>query len=306
MRTETPPKRVRHLVGNCCAPEKQPRGFTLIELLVVISVISVLTGILVPSLNRVRQQARRLLGTNNQRQIVNAVNFFASDNDHLYPQSVATIGTAQWNWAEPMMLTSRLARSARVYRSVGAYLRPYIQDAATMHCPSAPLRYEYLQDVWDAGDDWDNPQTPFAQDSVSGTYCLYWNYTGFLQDRSYLFKGPRNTAGGRGQSGLLVSDYFGYGHHRSDNSYGSCEKFPRAEVAEGTVLSSDYWRGYGVDGSSAPAIELHAGYTDGHVERYLSSDTLGMRVIRDTATGAPYLPGNGSPGEFFLPRTALR
>ena len=306
MRTETPPKCVRPLVGDYCARRKPSKGFTLIELLVVISVITVLTGILLPSLNRVRRQARVLLGTNNQRQIVNAANFFAGDNDQQYPQSVATIGTDQWNWAEPMMLTARLPRSPRLQRSVSAYLRPYIQDAGTVYCPCAPLRYEYLQEAWDAGDDWNNPRTPFAQDSVSGTYCFYWNYTGYLQDRPYLFEGPRNTAGGQGQSRLLVSDYFGFGHHRSQNSYGSCDKFPRAGIAEGTVLSSDYWCGYGLNRSSAPEIKLRAGYTDGHVEGYLSSDTLAMRVIKDTETGEPYLPGNGSPGEFFLPRTALR
>ncbi len=277
----------------------------MIELLVVISIVAALTGILVPSLNRVRRHARTLLGTNNQREIVNAANFYAGDNDQQYPESVATIGTDQWNWAEPMMLTARLARSPRVHRSMSAYLRPYIGDGGTMVCPGAPQRYEYLEEVWEAGDDWDNPQTPPAQDPASGTYCFYWNYTGYLQDRQYLFRGPRDTAGGPGRSKLLVSDYFGFGHHRSENSYGSCEKFPRASIVEGTVLSSDWWSGHGVNGSSAPAIGLHAGYTDGRVESYSSSDTVTMRVIMSPETGTPYPPGAGSPGEFYLPRTAL-
>jgi hypothetical protein len=247
------------------------------------------------------------MGTNNQRQIVNAANFFAGDNDQQYPESVATIGVDPWNWAEPMMLTTRLARSARANRSVSAYLRAYIDDAGTMYCPCAPGRYRHLQEVWDAGDNWDNPQTLPAQDPASGTYCFYWNYTGYLQDRQYLFNGPRNTAGGRGRSTLLVSDYFGFGHHKSqDFSYGSCEKYPGASIAAEKALSSSYWTGYGVDRSSAPAIELRAGYTDGHVGSYSSSDTLTMKVIKNLETGDLYLPGDGGPGEFFLPRTALR
>ncbi|UCG49123.1 MAG: type II secretion system protein [Phycisphaerales bacterium] len=278
----------------------------MIELLVVISIVAALTGILLPSLNRVRQQARALLGASNQREIVNAANFYAGDNDQRYPESVATMGTDRWNWAEPMMLTARLARSPRMYRSVSAYLQPYIRDARIVYCPSAPQRYEYLQDAWDAGDDWDNPQTPPVRDSVSGTYCLYWNYTGFLQDRQYLFKGPGNTAGGPRWSKLLVSDYFGFDHHRSPNSYGSCEKFLGASIAEGTVLSSAYWSGYGDDRSKRPEIKLHAGYTDGHVETYSSIETLTMKVIIRPETGEPYPSGDGSgPGDFFLPLNAL-
>lgn len=305
MRTETSLTRICSVGWYRCAQRTAWYGFTLIELLVVISMIAVLTGILLPSLNKVRQQAKSLVGTNNQREIVNAANFYAGDNDQQYPESVATMGTDLWNWAEPMMLTVRLPRSPRVHRSVSAYLQPYIQDAGIVYCPGAPRRYEYLQESWDAGDDWDNPQTPPVEDPASGTYCFYWNYTGYLQDRQYLFKGPRNTAGGRCQSKLLVSDYFGFGHHRSQNSYGSCEKFPGASIAEGTVISSAYWSGYSGDGTSAPELKLNAGYTDGHVESYSGSETVTMKVIRNPETAEPYPPGNGSPGEFYLPRSAL-
>ena len=304
MHAKTSLKPVRLRAGRSCAKGTPPRGFTLIELLVVISVVAVLTGILLPSLNAARRQAQRLLGTSNQRNIVNVANLFASDNDQQYPESVATIGAQYWNWQEPMMLTGYRARSPRLHRSMSAYLRPYIEDAGIIYCPSAPRRYEYLQDVWDAGDEWDNPQTPPVQDPVSGTYCFYWNYTGYLVERDYLFRGPRNSAGGRGQSRLLVSDYFGYDHQRNRDSYGSCEKFPGASIAEGSLLSSAYWSNRGDPGAAAPEIKLRAGYTDGHVESFSTSDTLTMKVIRYRETGEPYLDGIG-PGNFYLPRNAL-
>jgi prepilin-type N-terminal cleavage/methylation domain-containing protein len=284
------------------------RAFTLVELLVVISILSVLAGILLPALSRARRQARRLLGASNQRQIVSAVSLFAGDNDHRYPESVATLGDnlLLWNWGEPTMLTGYNARSPRLYRSMSAYLRNYIEDAATMYCPNAPRKYEYLRDAWDAGEQWDNPQTPSPKDAVKGTYCFYWNYTGYLEERHYPFKGPSNCAGGAWQSKLLVSDYFGYDHHRNPNSYGSCEKFPGASVTEGTLLSSAYWSDKGSTVSGVPGIRLNAGYTDGHVENYSSSDTTAMRVIKVPQTGEPYPYGDGiGPGFFYLPRKAL-
>jgi len=284
------------------------RAFTLVELLVVMSVLSLLAGILLPALSKARQQARRLLGASNQRQIVSAVILFAGDNDQRYPESVATLGDnlLLWNWGEPTMLTGYNARSPRLYRSMSAYLRNYIEDAATMYCPNAPRKYEYLRDAWDAGDGWDNPQTPSPKDAVKGTYCFYWNYTGYLEERDYPFKGPSNCAGGAWQSKLLVSDYFGYDHHRNPNSYGSCEKFPGASVTEGTLLSSAYWSDKGSTVSGVPDIRLNAGYTDGRVENYSSSDTTAMRVIKVPRTGEPYPYGDGiGPGFFYLPRKAL-
>ncbi len=284
------------------------RGFTLVEFLVVMSVISLLAGILLPALSKARHQARKLLGVSNQRQIVRAVSLFAEDNDQQYPESIATLGDEllNWNWQEPMMLTGYRARSPRMYRSMSAYLGNYIEDAGTMFCPNAPRRYKYLQQAWNAGDDWDNPQTQPVKDSLSGTYCFYWNYTGHLEDRDYLFKGPRNSTGGIWQSTLLVSDYFGYDHFRNPNSYGSCERFPGASITEGTLLSSAYWSDKSSAGPGAPEIKLNAGYTDGHVENYSASDTIAMRVIKVPQTSEPYPYGDGiGPGIFYLPRSAL-
>jgi len=279
----------------------------LIELLVVIAVVSALTGILLPALGKVRDQARMVIGTNNQRQIVTAVSLFAADNDEHYPESVATIGDYKlyWNWQEPMMLTGYRARSPRMHRSMSAYLRKYIKDAEIMYCPNAPQRYKYLQEAWDAGDEWDNPETDPVEDPLSGTYCFYWNYTGYLEERDFLFHGPRDTAAGRRQSKLLVSDYFGYDHYRSPSCFGSCEKFAAASITEGTLLSSAYWSDRkSRAGSGKPEIKLQAGYADGHVEKYSSSDTLTMRVIWKPETGEPYPAGIG-PGNFYLPQSAL-
>jgi prepilin-type N-terminal cleavage/methylation domain-containing protein len=289
------------------AKQKSRGAFTLIELLVVIAVISVLMGILLPALGKARRQARALLGTSNQREIVGGLNFFAMDSDGRYPESVATIGDVHWNWAEPMMLTALQARDPRFHRSVSAYLRPYIEDAETMFCPNAPRKYRYLQAAWDAGDEWDNPETPTVGDPVYGIYCFYWNYTGYLAERDYLFKGPRSPASGTGRSKLLVSDYFGYNHWRHHGAFSSCEKFADSSIIYGTGLSSDYWSGEVTADPNAPPVKLRAGFTDGHVETYSSSDTMTMQVIKDRETSEPYSDDIDidSPGRFFLPANAL-
>lgn len=270
----------------------------------MISIVSVLMGVLLPVLGKVRRQARMLLGVSNQRQIVNGVSLYAADNDSQYPESVATIGHGvNWNWQAPTVLTTIESRAPHLHRAVSEYLRSYINDAGTMFCPNAPKEYKYLQKAWDAGDAWNNPDTWLLSDWVKGTYCFYWNYTGLLEGR--LFRGPRNTAGGRGQSELLVSCYFGYDLYRSPEAYVSCEKFNGANVVPEEVASSSHWSRLKSDSFSLGTInaEPHAGYADGHVESYTTSEMIMMKVIKDRFTCEPYDYG---PGDFYLPQNALR
>lgn len=262
-------------------------------------------GILVPAMSKAKSQVRRVLGISNQRSIVQAANLYAADNDGLYPESVATVGPeGHWNWQEPMKLIGYNTRSPRINRSMSAYLRPYIEKGSAVYCPGAPRRFRYLKEAWAAGDEWDNPDTPLSTDPLSGTYCLYWNYTGYLEGKTYLFRGPKTTAGGRGRSTVLVSDYFGYDYYESPNAYGSCEKFKGASPAKETMLISGYWSGKAFSGLRKPEIKLHAGHVDGHMESYSSSDTVTMRVIWKPDISEPYPPGIG-PGQFYLPQAAL-
>jgi prepilin-type N-terminal cleavage/methylation domain-containing protein len=61
---------------------RHQRGFTLIELLVVIAIIAVLMAILMPALNRVREQGKRAACLNNVKQMALAWIMYADDNDN--------------------------------------------------------------------------------------------------------------------------------------------------------------------------------------------------------------------------------
>ncbi len=241
-----------------------------------------------------------------QKGVLEGVLAYSVDNSDRLPESVATIGIGMyWNWTEPMMLTGYRARSPVLHRSMSAYLGEYIPDASAMFCPNAPSRYPYLQEAWDAGDLWDHPMTEPVQDPLSGTYCFWWNYRGYLADSDRMYIGPSTTS----ENGMLTSDYFGYDHWRNPYQFSSCERFDRAEINTGTLLSSSWWKGDGITDEEGylltPRIVLRASFLDGHVETYPADETSTLRVIWKVETGEPYPSGIG-PGEIYIPFSAVK
>lgn len=275
-------------------------------MLVVVSIVSVLLAIIVPAVNLARRQARSVVGMYNQREVAMALNLFAADNRDRYPDSVATVGFEDnWSWSDPTKMTGTRKRSPQVHRAMSAYLASYIPNAKAMFCPSAPQEYKHLQEVWDAGDDWDNPDTPVSSDPFGGTYCFYWNYTGYLAETDTLFRGPTGPASMGRHSQLLVSDYFGYDHWRSPRAFGSCEKLGGASVIPETQLLSSYWSVGGDPNVAMPEVKLKAAYTDGHVETYSSSEVTPMKVSFKPE-GAPPYPDGVAGGIFFIPKDAVQ
>ena len=64
---------------------ERDRGFTILELLITVSILSALAALLLPSLARAKERARRVYCQNNLKQITLALKIFAQDHEDDYP-----------------------------------------------------------------------------------------------------------------------------------------------------------------------------------------------------------------------------
>jgi prepilin-type N-terminal cleavage/methylation domain-containing protein len=64
---------------------RRKRAFTLVELLVVIGIIALLIAILLPSLNKAREQAKRVACLSNMRELYQCMRIYAAENKDACP-----------------------------------------------------------------------------------------------------------------------------------------------------------------------------------------------------------------------------
>jgi len=105
------------------------KGFTLVELLVVIGIIALLISILLPSLQRARDQANRTACMSNLHQLTTGYIQYATEHKFKVMSS-DTRTTAQCDWVAADQYGNTLAAIEN------GMLWPYCKAAATYRCPS--------------------------------------------------------------------------------------------------------------------------------------------------------------------------
>ncbi|MEA2734296.1 MAG: hypothetical protein QOE14_747 [Humisphaera sp.] len=110
-------------------PTSRHRAFTLVELLVVIGIIAILIGILLPTIARARESARRASCLSNLRQVGMAMRFYAYDNRDQVPLGYRS-NTKQFN----SMVFSKTAGKFVLFGWL--YNGGYMKVPSVFFCPS--------------------------------------------------------------------------------------------------------------------------------------------------------------------------
>jgi prepilin-type N-terminal cleavage/methylation domain-containing protein/prepilin-type processing-associated H-X9-DG protein len=118
--------------------ERTGSGFTLLELLVVISIISLLAGLLLPSLAKAKAQAQEQVCRNSTKQLAVACLMYAGDNKERLPYNFgAAAAETNVNWVAGLLDWEPTPDNTNTALLSGSALGSYVGGAAGVYrCPA--------------------------------------------------------------------------------------------------------------------------------------------------------------------------
>ena len=221
----------------------------------VIAIIALLMGIIMPALRAARDQARLVICSNNQRQLAVGVNTYMADNDAKTLPCIVERGGDAYSWPNFLNYFGR---------GMYPYLGNYVPEVGGLMCPMGPANPVDYQDAYVDYQEFPN---------VMVSYNMYW---GGYPMTDIEFEGPKNA---NSRTKLLVSDTLNFGptndgrsrwysSHRHSQSY-------KTDIKDGwDNLVSVLWFIDREMNDPPLRIKMNMAYTDCHVERYVSDETI--------------------------------
>jgi prepilin-type N-terminal cleavage/methylation domain-containing protein/prepilin-type processing-associated H-X9-DG protein len=140
-------------------------AFTLVELLVVIGIIAVLIAMLLPALNRARQQAKMIQCSSNLRVIGQGIMMYANDWRGVWPRY--TLSGDNGGYTQPVLFNA----SSKQWVALGLVF-PYLKSEKIFYCPNDDVNNQWLRFDWTKIGTASPPAGYNTASNVYGSYCL--------------------------------------------------------------------------------------------------------------------------------------
>ncbi len=253
--------------------KKGPRknqGFTLIEILVVIAIIAMLMSILLPSLQKAREQSRQVVCGSNLHGIGQAIFLYAADNDDLLIPGDYSVSWIVWG---DMPLSYQEVNLG--YLMTSGKLPVPQSDESVFFCPS---------------------MRPATSSSTSGevyfgheTFQECWKQNGYPAPVDYMFNTALDGFGNSVVTGTwaILSHQNRVEYLLNDGSVHAFKVVPLVyDASVGPELLQEVSQRYGVN---FPSLLLHQWLAEGQVDideanAYLADPAGWMNIYADCAT----------------------